>query len=412
MFASIFAHLSHPLATSSFLSLPPREFLPLAHINFFFSPTISLKLVIMEAKTNYLSFPAIAEFINAYEEKPTAENHKIMVSGLLTYAFDSNEGWVLKWQDDEENNHSNCFIVKATAEAKILHTVVKVILDRSASIQQNWDQSVPRLIGAPLPNERCWAILIRGLKVRLYEYHRDQKDDYRLVPCDFKIHDKIKHAIHLRKNADAVNNIFTSIPGQVPQPLDDDHNGLAELDVIADNINGLKATSDATTETVPAPGMYLESSSEDPPTGASEDKTPTEAEPVTELEAPAQAKTPTQVDTTTAQTKNTTRANGTQAKIVSQVKPAAGIKSATQAGITPQAKAALLAKAAAGAKSTTQAKTVSQVKPAAGVKSATQAGSTPQAKAALLAKAAAGIKSTPKVKPASGIEVAGQTATN
>jgi hypothetical protein len=344
--------------------------------------------------TNYLSLPAIAEFINAYEDKPTAENVKIMVSGILTYAFDWNDGWVLKWQEDEENNQSNCFIVKVAGEDRSLHTIVKVIHDKSAQIQDDWDQSVPRLLSAPLPNERCWAILIRGLKVRLYEYHRDQGAEHRLVPCDFKVKDKMRQTVHIRKNADAVNNILTGIPNQVPQPLDEyEHGSMTPNDSTTDDTNGSKFSLPATLENTPASGAHVESSSENPPTEASEEKTPTQPEPVTEFEAAAQPKTAAQVDTTTSQTKRTTEANGTQPK------------STPQAGITPQAKAALLAKAAAGLKSGTPANVSSQVKPAAGVKSAAQS------KASLLAKGASGMKLTPKPKPATGVEGMGQTAT-
>ncbi|KGO71325.1 hypothetical protein PITC_062900 [Penicillium italicum] len=342
----------------------------------------------METSTNYLSLPAIAEFINAYEDKPTAENVKIMVSGLLTYAFDSNDGWVLKWQEDEENNHSNCFIVRAVGEERSLHAIVKVILDTSGAIEENWDQSIPRLLSAPLPNERCWAILFRGLKFRFYEYHREQQSDERLVPCDFKLKDKSKHAVHIRKNADAINNVLISIPSQIPEPLEEgEHSSPAPNDSATETTNGSKVSLDVTLDTAPASGAYLESFSEDTPTEVSEENTPTKAEPVTEREAAAQA------DTTTSQTKHTTEANGTKAKI------------------TPQAKAAILAKAAAGIKSTTHAKTAAQVKPAAGVKNTTQAKTKPHAKAALLAKGVSEIKLNPKIKPAVETEVAGRTAT-
>ncbi|KAJ5680539.1 hypothetical protein N7536_011678 [Penicillium majusculum] len=362
----------------------------------------------METTTNYLSLPAIAEFITAYETKPTAENAKIMVSGLLTYAFDSNDGWVLKWQEDEENNHSNCFIVRAVGEDRSLHAIVKVILDPSGSIKDNWDQSVPRLISAPLPSERCWAILIRGIKVRLYEYHRDQKPDDRLVPCDFKLADKTRHAVHIRKNADAINNLLTSIPNQAPLPLEEGEHGNPSLnDCATDIATESQVSLDATLESVPTSGAYVESSSEDPPTEASEektptseDKTPTVVEPVTQHEAATQAKAVTEADTTTSQTKRTPEANATQAKI------------------TPQTKAAFLAKAAAGVKSTTQAKTATQVKPtaqvkpAAGVKNGTQAKTGNQAKAALLAKGVSGMKITPKVKPGNVTEVVRQKDTD
>ncbi|KAJ6178499.1 hypothetical protein N7519_008960 [Penicillium mononematosum] len=344
--------------------------------------------------TNYLSLPAIAEFINAYEDKPTAENVKIMVSGILTYAFDSNDGWVLKWQEDEENNQSNCFIVRVAGEDRSLHTIVKVIHDKSAPIQDDWDQSVPRLLSAPLPNERCWAILIRGLKVRLYEYHRDQDAEHRLVPCDFKVKDKTKQTVHIRKNADAVNNILTGIPNQVPQPLDEyEHGSMTPNDSTTDDTDESKFSLPPTLENTPASGACVESSSEDPPTEASEEKTPTQSEPVSEPEAAAQTKAATQVDTTTSQTKRTPEVNGTPAKTT------------PQAAITPQAKAALLAKAAAGLKSGTPTNVSSQVKPAAGVKSGTQN------KASLLAKGVSGMKPTPKPKPATGVEGLGQTAT-
>ena len=345
--------------------------------------------------TNYLSLPAIAEFINAYEDKPTAENVKIMVSGILTYAFDSNDGWVLKWQEDQENNQSNCFIVRAVGEDRSLHTIVKIIHDKSAPIQDDWDQSVPRLLSAPLPNERCWAILIRGLKVRLYEYHRDQDAEHRLVPCDFMVKDKMKQTVHIRKNADAVNNILTGIPNQVPQPLDEyEHGSMTPNGSTTDDTNGSKVSAPDTLENTPASGAYVESSSENPSTEASEEKTPTQPEPVTEPEAAALTKTATQVDTTTSQPKRTPEANGTQAKTT------------PRAGITPQAKAALLAKAAAGLKSGTPANVSSQVKPAAGVNGATQN------KASVLVKGVSGMNLTPKPKPVTGVKGLGQTATD
>ncbi|KAJ5210439.1 hypothetical protein N7491_010246 [Penicillium cf. griseofulvum] len=327
--------------------------------------------------SSYLSLPAIADFINAYEDKPTAENARIMVSGLLTYAFDSNDGWVLKWQEDEENNHSNCFIVKATGENRALHAIVKIVLDTSAPIQENWDQQVPRLISAPIPTERCWAILIRGLKVRLYEYHRDQAPDYRLVPCDFKVKDKTKQSVHIRKNVDAVNSVFIGIPGQVPEPLNEGENGSpAANESSAGMTDDPKAAPDDTPVTVPASAACPEPSSENTPAEVSENKAPTKAKPVTERETTVQAKTAIQLDTTASQPKRTTGANGTQAMI------------------------------------TTQAKAATQVKPAAGVMSATQAKATPQAKAALLAKGVSGIKFTPKMKPTLRTEVMGQAATD
>ncbi|OQE37212.1 hypothetical protein PENCOP_c010G08152 [Penicillium coprophilum] len=300
---------------------------------------------------SYLSLSAVADFINAYEDKPTAENAKIMVSGLLTYAFDSNDGWVLKWQEDEENNHSNCFIVRATGEDRALHTIVKVILDASTPIQDDWDRHVPRLLSAPIPNERCWALLIHGLRVRLYEYHRDQQPGYRLIPCDFKIKDKIKQSIHIRKHADAVNNIFISIPGQVPQPFDKgEYGSRGANDSSTDMTDGSKFSPDHTLVTASASATPLEPSSKDTPVEATEVKTPTEADPVPGREAAAQDKTATQHHTTTSHTKHTTGANGTQAKITTRAKAAAGAKSATQTKTAPQVKAALLAKGALGIK--------------------------------------------------------------
>lgn len=374
----------------------------------------------METTTNYLSLPAIAEFITAYETKPNAENAKIMVSGLLTYAFDSNDGWVLKWQEDEENNHSNCFIVRAVGEDRSLHAIVKVILDPSGSIKDNWDQSIPRLISAPLPSERCWAILIRGVKVRLYEYHRDQKPDDRLVPCDFKIADKAKHAVHIRKNADAINNLLTSIPNQVPLPLEEGEHGNPSLnDCATDIATESQVSLDATLETLPTSGAYVESSSEDPPTEASEEKTPTSedrtptlVEPVTEHNAATQAKTAIEVDTATSQTKRTTEASGTQAKITPQAKAALLAKAAAGVKNTAQARTAIQVKPAAGVKSTAQPKTVTQVKPAAGVKNGTQAKTGNQAKAALLAKGVSGMKITPKDRPANLTEAVRQPHTD
>ncbi|KAJ5154234.1 uncharacterized protein N7500_009673 [Penicillium coprophilum] len=326
---------------------------------------------------SYLSLSAVADFINAYEDKPTAENAKIMVSGLLTYAFDSNDGWVLKWQEDEENNHSNCFVVRATGEDRALHTIVKVILDVSTPIQDDWDRQVPRLLSAPIPNERCWALLIHGFRVRLYEYHRDQQPGYRLVPCDFTIKDKLKQSIHIRKHADAINNIFISIPDQVPQPFDDGGYGSPGAnDSSIDMTDGSKSSPDDTLVTASASAAPVGPSSKDTPVEATEGKTPTETDSVPEREAAAHDKTEVQLHTTTSHTKHTTVANGTRAKM------------------NTQAKAALLAKVAAGAKCATQTKT------------------TPQAKAAFLAKGISGIKLTPKVKPTPGVEITGQKATD
>ncbi|KAJ5555635.1 hypothetical protein N7461_004105 [Penicillium sp. DV-2018c] len=170
----------------------------------------------------YLTRPAIADLITTYEQDPTPANVKNLVKGLIDFAFTPKEKWDLKEFPDEERNHHNYFVMKNGDNGKTLHTIIKISFDPEAAYDNQWDLCIPVLSGAPMENERCWALLVRGLKVRLYEYHREEQEGHRLVPCDFKLAGKWKHTVHIRKNSKEVQTILTCVPTYLPEEYGDD----------------------------------------------------------------------------------------------------------------------------------------------------------------------------------------------
>ncbi|KAJ5781052.1 hypothetical protein N7457_006212 [Penicillium paradoxum] len=302
---------------------------------------------------NILSLPAISELLVQYEGNPSTENLKTMVAGLLTFAFDPDDNWFMKWQEDAENNHSNCFVMKIIDGKKTLHTIVKILLDPSASINVAWDQYIPQLLTAPLPNDRCWAILIRGMKVRLHEYHRNQDPDCRLVPCDFTVNNKLKHTVHMRKNPTEVHNLFNGIPVKYPEPLDEVQlDALPLSDALLKLPTASKVTGNGISDVVVTVQQHA-SSSEDSTTQANkatqaiviQTEPVTQVEPLVKLEAipeqehATQPVSATKVKSATKDTAAIKKKSATKKKTTTEVKPATKSK-------TTHAKSAVSTKAA------------------------------------------------------------------
>lgn len=292
---------------------------------------------------NYLALPAIADFIVQYEQTPTTENLKTMITCLLTYGFDPENGWFMKWQEDEENGHSNCFVMKIVGDEKILHTIVKIVHDQNGSHSDTWDQSIPQLLTAPLPDDRCWAILVHGMKVRLYEYHRNQNPDACLVPCDFKINDKLKHAVHIRKNASEVQNILIGIPVQHPRPLENlELEGLS----LKESPGNITPASKPTDGDVPESTVTAENceSLADPPAQVHKVTLAAE-EPLIELDPVTEAE-PTNLPTTSTSFKPATKGKSTtKDKAATKSKAATKDKTATKKKTTTETKSAIKSKA-------------------------------------------------------------------
>ena len=171
----------------------------------------------------YLKLPHIEGLIKTYEDVPNAVNLCLLVSSLLGFAFDPKHGWDLKYDQDEKNNHTNFYLVKVeekdNEQVRTLHTVIKVILNPDDPFMERWDHTIAGLETAPMLGNRCWAILIRGLEVKLTEYHRDQEPGLREIPCDFTIDGQLHETVHIRNNPAQVNCILKRLPDQWPQEL-------------------------------------------------------------------------------------------------------------------------------------------------------------------------------------------------
>lgn len=171
----------------------------------------------------YLKLPHIEGLIKTYEDVPNAVNLCLLVSSLLSFAFDPKHGWDLKYDQDEKHNHTNFYLVKVeekpNEQVRTLHTVIKVILNPDDPFMERWDHTIAGLDTAPMLGNRCWAILIRGLDVKLTEYHRDQEPGLREIPCDFTIDGELHETVHIRNNPAQVNCILKRLPDQWPQEL-------------------------------------------------------------------------------------------------------------------------------------------------------------------------------------------------
>ena len=254
--------------------------------------------------STYLSIHEVEGLIKAYEIKPTAENLSTLISFLLSFAFSPEEGWVIKYAHDNERKQNNYFIMKVNKEGThkdnkrtlTLHTLVKVISNLADPFPEEWEQTVPNLGSAPMNEDRCWAILIRGLEVRLLEYHRDQEPGARVIPCDFVIENKSCETVHIRNNVTEVNSILTLLPGKWPTPL-----SATELTNLASQHKAAKARD---SETESSSDKILESSKS---TLSETRKAPTpEAKPTIDSQAVSEIMVPaSQVKQAAAETKST-----------------------------------------------------------------------------------------------------------
>ena len=181
----------------------------------------------------YLSNLHMERFISEFEQNPTHKTMEVMVSALLVYAFDSEAKWAMNYKPDPTGDGSYYFAMQLDGRKKILHAIIKVI-STAEDVSEDWDLPITPLAVAPLPNERCWAVLFQGMTMRLYEYHRDQPAGARLLVCDFKVDGKKTDTLHIRDNCRQVNSVLFQIPEQHPKPLS---NAFLQLQAKALEIN-------------------------------------------------------------------------------------------------------------------------------------------------------------------------------
>jgi hypothetical protein len=168
----------------------------------------------------YLSNLHMERFVSEFEKNPSHETMEVMVSALLCYAFDSDEKWAMKYKRDPTCGGSFYFAMALNGNSKTLHAIIKVV-STSEPVSEDWDLPVTPLAQAPLPNERCWAILFQGMSMKLFEYHRDQPVGARLLVCDFKVDGKTTDTLNIRTDCRVVNSVLFQIPEQHPLPLSD-----------------------------------------------------------------------------------------------------------------------------------------------------------------------------------------------
>jgi hypothetical protein len=203
--------------------------------------------------STYLSIPEVEKLVRAYEESPIAHNLGTLISFLLALAFNLEGGWVIKYDSDNQRKQTNYYVMKVNKKDtdrdnnKSLHTLVKVILnpDDSFPKEKEWERSIHGLENAPMNEDRCWVILIRGLELRLLEYHRDQKPGIRAIPCDFFIEGQTCETVHIRSNVTEVNNVLARLPGHWPEALSaTELVGLAAQLKAAEQVAETKSSSD------------------------------------------------------------------------------------------------------------------------------------------------------------------------
>jgi hypothetical protein len=191
------------------------------------NPQVQLDATASGIYTTYLSYPEVEKRIRAYEKGSTASNLEILVTLLMSFAFNIEDSWIIKDDADNERKHTNYHIWKINKNEadkdnnKTLHTLVKVILDPTDPFPNEWEQTIPDLHNAPMKEDRCWVILIRGLELRLLEYHRDQKPGIRAIPCDFETDGRMCETVHIRDNVTEVGSILDLLPYQWPAALSD-----------------------------------------------------------------------------------------------------------------------------------------------------------------------------------------------
>jgi hypothetical protein len=131
--------------------------------------------------------------------------------------------------------------VEGKDNKRILHTIAKVVPSPVEPFPKDWEQTIHNLRTAPRNEDRCWVILIRGLEVRLIEYHRAHEPGVRMIPCDFMIEGRSSETVHIRTNDTEVNSILTRLPLQWPEPLSE-----IELTCLAVQLKATKIKSNET----------------------------------------------------------------------------------------------------------------------------------------------------------------------
>lgn len=171
--------------------------------------------------STYLAISEIEELVKAYETEQTAPKLETLTSFLLAFAFNTDDGWSTKIEHDKERKQINYYVVKVEGKdnKRTLHTIAKVVPSPVEPFPKDWEQTMHNLRTAPMNEDRCWVILIRGLEVRLIEYHRAHEPGVRMIPCDFMIEGRSSETVHIRTNDTEVNSILTRLPLQWPEPL-------------------------------------------------------------------------------------------------------------------------------------------------------------------------------------------------
>ncbi|GLA66565.1 hypothetical protein AtubIFM54640_009144 [Aspergillus tubingensis] len=155
----------------------------------------------------YLTMPILNELIRRVEEDPSnADAVKAMTSGILSYYFLINEGFIVA-PKSTSNEFSTGFEYKIrhiqpsrSENRKIVdHVVARSEVD---NILQSCISRLQQSIQHRIPGvESCWAVLVQGQSVYFYEYHGQLPEHERLVPWALSGQSQEQHAFHVRRDS-------------------------------------------------------------------------------------------------------------------------------------------------------------------------------------------------------------------
>ncbi|KAI9042009.1 uncharacterized protein KD926_006346 [Aspergillus affinis] len=151
----------------------------------------------------YLSLDAFQELIDSIVSNPASANpNKALANSLLNFHFPITNGYIIV----PEHHSPESIILRVQRHQchsgdriVIHHTVAKTgqaTDDTNASLKQ-----LERALDLSNPDSgRCWALLLHGLELRFYEYHRSLPVDERLVPWGLLASQPPRDSYHARSD--------------------------------------------------------------------------------------------------------------------------------------------------------------------------------------------------------------------
>ncbi|KAJ5964493.1 uncharacterized protein N7479_004369 [Penicillium vulpinum] len=160
---------------------------------------------------NYIDIPIIDIFVEFVENNSNYENSvKSMLSGILTYYFPANMGYVVGPKPNRNNKHFHFLISRLqrhfSGDQGIFDFALVKAKRPTDTSEESLEQLTEALEDSNTEHGRFWAILAVDKHLEFYEYYRDLPKNENLLPwcppCQFT------NSFHIRHNCEVIDWVF------------------------------------------------------------------------------------------------------------------------------------------------------------------------------------------------------------